>query len=160
VNFAKKNKLARKTKMPMVITTTASSPFEKVYLDIVGPLNVTDNSNKYILTFQDDLTKQSIAIPVPDQETNTVAKCFVTKIVCQYGLPIIIVTDQGTNFLSQVFKTTCKILKVTKIQTTAFHPQSNGALERSHRTLVEYLRSFINQEATNWDEFIPYATFT
>ena len=155
-----KNKLTRRTKAPMVITDTPTEPFEKCALDIVGPLPETSRRNKYILTFQDLLTKFSKAIPLENQEANTVAKEFVTRIICDYGIPQRVLTDQGTNFLSQVFKNVCKLLKIEKIQTTAYHPQSNGALERSHRTLAEYLRNFIEEDQTDWDEWLPYAMFT
>lgn len=155
-----RNKLSKRTKVPMIITDTPIEPFEKCALDIVGPLNQTENGNKYILTFQDCLTKFSKAIPLPNQEAVTVAKEFVTKIVCDHGIPKKILTDQGTNFLSEVFKGICKLLKISKLQTTAYHPESNGALERSHRTLAEYLRHYVNDEQNNWDEWLPYAMFT
>lgn len=59
------NKLSRKTKMPLKITDTSSKPFEKCALDIVGPLTMTVSGNKYVsLTFQDDFTKFSKAIPI------------------------------------------------------------------------------------------------
>ncbi|KAG5869808.1 hypothetical protein JTB14_037543 [Gonioctena quinquepunctata] len=143
----------------MTITTTSSRPFGKIFIDIVGPLNQTDNFNKFLLTFQDDLTKFSIAIPIPDQTANTVAYNSTTKIICQFGAPNFLVTDQGTNFLSQIFKETCRILEIKQIQCTSYHPQSDGSLERSHRTLVEYLRSYINKDMNNWHDFMPFATF-
>lgn len=158
--FCQKNKLKRKSKAPLVITDTASRPFEKCALDIVGPLTVTNNGNKYVLTFQDNLTKFSKAVPLPNQEAATVAKEFVIKIIFEHGIPDKVLTDQGTNFLSDMFKNMCKLLKIEKIQTTAYHPESNGALERSHRTLAEYLRHYINADQTDWDEWIPYAMFT
>jgi hypothetical protein len=158
--LCQKNKQSRKTKMPMVITTTASKPFEKCFLDIVGPLPETENGHKYILTFQDDLTKYIINIPMRNQEAVTVAHHFVTNIICIYGIPDMLVTDQGSNFLSDIFKSTCKFLKIKKIQTTSYHPESNGALERSHKVLEEYLRHFIKTSQTDWDNWIPYATFT
>ena len=158
--FCQKNKLSRKTKMPMQITTTASKPFERCFLDIVGPLPVTESGSKYILTFQDDLTKYLINISMKNQEASTVASHFVTDIICHYGLPEILITDQGSNFLSDLFKTTCKFLKIKKIQTTSYHPESNGALERSHRVLEEYLRNFIKESQEDWDNWIPFATFT
>ena len=157
--FCQKNKLSRKNKMPLVITDTPTKPFEKCALDIVGPLTITTSGNKYLLTFQDSLTKFSKAIPIPNQEANTISKQFVTKIVLEHGIPEKILTDQGTNFLSEIFKNTCKLLKINKIQTTAYHPESNGALERSHRTLAEYLRHYINEDQTDWDEWIPFAMF-
>ncbi|KAM0735324.1 Transposon Ty3-I Gag-Pol polyprotein [Formica fusca] len=158
--FCQKNKLKRKSKAPLVITDIASRPFEKCALDIVGPLTVTNNENKYVLTFQDNLTKFSKAVPLPNQEAATVAKEFVVKIIFEHGIPDKVLTDQGTNFLSDMFKNMCKLLKIEKIQTTAYHPESNGALERSHRTLAEYLRHYINADQTDWDEWIPYAMFT
>jgi len=79
--------------------------------------------------------------------------------VLEHGIPEKILTDQGTNFLSKIFKNTCKLLKIDKIQTTAYHPESNGALNRSHRTLAEDLRHYINKDQTDWDEWVPYAMF-
>jgi len=53
----------RTIKQPMVITTTAKKPFEKIFLDIVGPVDLSCKGNSYILTIQDDLSKYSIAVP-------------------------------------------------------------------------------------------------
>ena len=83
----------------------------------------------------------------------------VLNIVLKFGAPAQILTDQGTNFLSDLFKNTCKLLKIKKIQTTAFHPESNGGLERSHRVLAEYLRHYMREDQMNWDEWIPYAVY-
>jgi len=89
--------------------------------------------SKYLLIFQDSLTKFNKTIPIPNQEANTISKEFFTKIILEHGIPEKILTDQGTNFLSEIFKNTCKLLKINKIQMTAYHPESNGVLERSHR---------------------------
>ena len=51
------------------------------------------------------------------------------------------------------------MLKIKKIQSSAFHPESQGGLERSHRVLAEYLRHYVNEDQTNWDEWVPYATY-
>lgn len=71
--LCQKNKLSRKNKAPLVITDTPTKPFEKCALDIVGPLTVTTNGNKYLLTFQDSLTKFSKAMPIANQEANTIS---------------------------------------------------------------------------------------
>jgi hypothetical protein len=154
------NKTLRpKRKAPMETTSTARRPFEKCALDVVGPITETKSGNKYILTFQDDLTKFLVAIPIPQQDAETVAKEFVLNIVLKFGAPAQVLTDQGSNFLSDLFKSTCKLLKIRKIQTTAFHPESNGSLERCHRVLTEYLRHYVREDQTNWDEWIPYAVY-
>jgi hypothetical protein len=84
---------------------------------------------------------------------------FVEKIVLKFGIPQTILTDQGSNFLSDLLTNICKLLQIKKIKTTAYHPQSNGALECTHRVLIEYLRCFILEDQTNWDKWISYATF-
>jgi len=146
-------------KAPMEITTTAKQPFERCALDIVGPLTETTLGNKYILTFQDDLSKYLVAVPIPQQDAETVAKAFVLNIVLKFGAPGQILTDQGSNFLSDLFKNVCRLLRIKKVQTTAFRPESNGSLERSHRVLAEYLRHYVSEDQTDWDEWVPYAAY-
>jgi len=69
------NKTLRpKRKAPMEITTTAKHPFEKCALDIVSPMTEMISGNKYILTFQDVLTKFIVAILIPQQDAETLAK--------------------------------------------------------------------------------------
>jgi hypothetical protein len=154
------NKILRpKVKAPMEITSTAKHPFEKCALDIVGPMTETESGNKYILTFQDDLRKFLVAIPIPQQDAETVAKEFVLEIVLKFGAPAQILTDRGANFLSELFKNTCRLLKIKKVQTTAFRPEANGGLERSHRVLAEYLRHYVTEDQTDWVKWVPYAVY-
>jgi transposase InsO family protein len=150
----------RKKKSPMEITTTAEFPFDKCCLDIVGPLPKTENGNKYILTFQDDVSKYVIGFPIRQQEAETTAKEFVSHVILKHGALRTVLTDQGANFLSDVFRNTCKLLRIKKIQSTAFHPESNGGPERSHHVLAEYLRHYIKEDQMNWDEWVQFAMFT
>ena len=73
-----------------------------------------------------------MAIPIEHQGTVTIAKAFVEEVILKFGIPQMILTDQGSNFMSEVFTNICKLLKIKKIKRTAYHPQSNGALERTH----------------------------
>jgi len=66
-------------------------------------------------------------------------------------------TDQDSNFVGEVFKNTCKLLKLKKIQSTAFHPESQGSIETSHQVLAEYLPHYVKEDQTNWDEWVPFA---
>lgn len=116
-----------------------------------------DKGNRYILTFQDDLTKFVVAEPIPMQDAETAARAFVRNIVLKFGIPEVVLTDQGSNFLSQLFQNTCKLLRIKRIHTTAFHPESNGGIERGHRVLIEYLRHYVTEDQRDWDDWIPYA---
>ena len=152
-------KIKRKTCMPMAITSTATTTFEKICLDIVGPLPITENGNKYILTVQDDLSKFICAFPLQDQETETIAKVFTEKFICIFGVPKSVLTDNGSNFVSKLFHSVCKLFNIKKINISAYHPESNGSLERTHRTLKEFLRAEIEHENKDWDLLLPYGCF-
>ena len=99
-----------------------------------------------------------VATPINQQDATTLAKSFVSQIVLKYGASSIVQTDQGTNFVSELFRNTSKLLRVKKIQSTAFHPELQGGIDRSHRVLAEYLRHYVKQDQTDWDEWIPFAT--
>lgn len=57
-------------------------------------------------------------------------------------------------------KETAKLFKIKRIRTTAYHPQTNGGLERSHMTLADYLKHFVNENQTNWDDWVDFAMFS
>lgn len=88
---------------------TAKTPSEKCALGIVGQTTVTDRGNRYIYTFHDDLTKLMAAAPITMQDAETVAREFVHNIAVKFGTPDVILTDQGSNFLSELFERTCKL---------------------------------------------------
>lgn len=142
----------------MEITSTSHQPFEKLALDIVGPLPLTFNGKKYILTMQDDLTKFSYAIPLESHETKLIAD-ELTNFISLFGIPQTILTDQGTEFNSNLIKELTRLFKIKHLTTTAYHPQTNGALERSHSTLKDYIKHFINSNQTDWDDYVPLAMF-
>jgi hypothetical protein len=145
-------------KAPFQETHTQFQPWDKLYLDIVGPLPVTEECHKYILTRQDNLSKYLLAIPMIAQ-TAEVSLTFLRYVVLQYGITYSIVTDQGSQFMGDIFKRLCKPLKVHKLNTTAYRPQSNGALEITHKTMTEYLRCFCNPRNNDWDKWLPFACF-
>jgi hypothetical protein len=135
--------LKPKRKAPMEITSVANHPFD----------------NRYIPTFQDDLSKYVVATPISQHDAETVARVFVLQVVLKYGTPSIVHTDQGANFVNEVFKNTCKLLKIKKIQSTVFHLESQGSIERRHRVLTEYLQHYVKEDQTNWDEWVHFAAY-
>jgi len=114
-------------KAPMEITTTAENHFDKCYLDIRGCLPVTQGKKKYTLTFQDDLSKYVGAVLIGQQNAETLVTALVANIMLKYGTHRILQTDQSADFVSEVFWNTCMIHKIKKIQSTEFHPESQGS---------------------------------
>jgi transposase InsO family protein len=155
-----KNKMTQcHTRLPLTITDTPSTVFEKCTIDIVGPLNLSTLGNRYILTVQDELSKFLIAVPMGEQTAEDVAKAFVDNVILIYGIPQVILSDCGSQFLSETFKGICKLLGIKRMQTTSWHPQSNGSNERSHKGLIEYIRNYVCADLNNWDHWVKYATF-
>lgn len=105
------------------------------------------------------ITKYAIAIPIRDCSALTTAKAFVHNIILKFGFPEEIVTDNGTNFISQTMNEVTKLFRIKKTLTTPYHPQSNQ-VERYHRSLGNYLKAFVKEEPIFWDEYLDYATFS
>lgn len=136
-----KNKVNKpKTRMPMRITDTPKKAFDKIQVDIVGPLPISNKGNRYLLTIQCNLTKYSDAIHILTIDSVTIALALAEQFISRFGCPRSIHTDQGT---SNIMKTFCQIFKIQQIKSTAFHPQSLGSLERAHRVFIEYLKKFL-----------------
>lgn len=149
----------RQIKEPMEITTTATSAFNNISLDIMGPLDVDDYHNKYILTLQCNLSKFVEAYPMQCKDAVTVARNFVNNYILRYGIPSEILTDQGTEFISSVFSEICSLLKITKLHSTAYHHQTLGSLENTHKSLGAFLRIQCQENRSNWSTWLPYWCF-
>lgn len=153
-------KLVRvKTKQPMVLTDTPDAAFDKVSMDIMGPLPVTQIGNAYILTIQDLLTKYSLAIPLRHADAINIANAFTDELICVFGAPKSILTDQGSHFLNSLTRKIAQKFRIKHFKTTAYRPQSNGSVERSHHVLWEYLRQYVDKN-NEWDQYLKLASFS
>ena len=122
----------------MVDTDTPTTAFRKISMDNVGPLPGTMPGNLNILTIRDNFTRYSLAIPLSNHQSGTIEDAFVNKFICIFGSPEGVLSDQSRDFLSNLLNISAKRFRIKQFRTTAFHPQSNGSLERSHLILGEY----------------------
>ena len=133
-----RHKSLKRNKAPLLPIYTGS-PFERVAMDIVGPMPRTARGNRYILTVVDHFTKHVEAYPLPDQEAASIARVFLNEFVSRLGVPYVVHTDQGANFESALLKELCKVLGIAKTRTTPYHPQCDGQVERMNRVIIELL---------------------
>lgn len=145
-----------KTKQPMCISDTPGTTFDKVALDIVGPLPRTREGHEFILTMQDQLSKFCLAVPLQNALATTTADALIKKLICIFGAPRVIITDQGRNFMSKLMEQVARRFRIKRLRTTAFHPQANGSLERSHHALAEYLKQYASTDE-EWDTWLDLA---
>lgn len=155
-----KQKYTKIHKEPLSITTTASSSFEKLFLDIVGPIDRDDSGFCYILTLQCELSKYVEAYPLKTKTTTEVAKIFADNFILRYGIPTEIASDRGTEFVSKVISELCNLLNIKQTIASAYHHQSIGALESTHKVLGSYLRIQTNNHPSSWSSWLPYWSFS
>ena len=153
------NKLRTRKKEPMYLTETPNGTFVELVIDTIGPFNTTIEGFRYALTVICNLSKFLIIIPIKNKEANTIAQSLIENCILPYGLPKVILSDRGTEYANSIFKEICLILDITHNMSTAYHHETLGVIERSHRTLNNYLRCYINDNQNNWDIFVKYFAF-
>lgn len=116
---------------------------EHVHIDVVGPLPISENA-RFIITMIDRFTRWPEAYPVADASAETTARTFYDGWISRYGTPATITTDQGRNFESKLFTNLARLMGIKKIHTTSYHPQSNGLVERWHRSMKAALMARCN----------------
>lgn len=151
-----RNKKIRYTKEKLQITDTPTTSFQVVTMDTVGPLRPA-KQYRYILTVQCELTKYVQAIPIETKEAKSIAHALVENIILKFGTFKTIKTDMGTEFVNQIFRNICEILKIQHVTSTPYHHETLGTIERNHRTMNEYLLAFTH--GYDWDEWLPYYIF-
>jgi hypothetical protein len=132
----------------------SSYPFALIHIDVIGPLTCTQDGNRYLIVIIDHFSKFVEAIAVKDFTALTTAKFIINQIICRYGTPSSICSDLGVNFEAELFKYLCELLKIKKLRSTAYHPQTNGEVERVNRTLKQLLKCYVNEQQNNWDQFV------
>ena len=134
------------------------TPFKKISMDIVGPLPRTHKGNRFVLTVVDFSTRYPEAFALRSQTAEEVANALILMF-SRVGIPDEIVSDQGTNFMSELMKQLCNCLNINKIRATPYHPQTSGLVERWNGSLKSMLRKFVHNEPKTWDEMLPYVLF-
>uniref|UniRef100_A0AAY4AYL3 Gypsy retrotransposon integrase-like protein 1 n=1 Tax=Denticeps clupeoides TaxID=299321 RepID=A0AAY4AYL3_9TELE len=143
---------------PLCPVPVLTEPFSKIILDCVGPLPRTKTGFKYLLTIMCSATRFPEAVPLRSLKAKNIVRALVT-FFSTFGLPKLVQTDQGSNFLSRLFKQVLEELQIKHLVSSAYHPQSQGALERFHQTLKSMLRTYCLASAKEWDEGLPLLLF-
>ncbi|XP_036146770.1 uncharacterized protein K02A2.6-like [Monomorium pharaonis] len=149
---AKKGPLG-KGKSPMEIYNVGA-PFERIQVDILGPLPTSSFGNKYLLVVVDCFSKWPEDIPLKNKRASTVARSLVDQVFSRHGILLELHTDQRRNFECHLFKEMTLLLGIRKSRTTPLHPQSDGQVERQHRSILNYLAKFISENQKDWDRWI------
>ena len=134
--------------------------FNTVDADILDPLTKgVKTKSKYVLAMTDFFTKIVVAVPLRDNTAPCVASELVEHWVLRFGVPDVLHTDQGSNFNSELMKQVRQLLQIDKSQTTSYHPQGNGQVERFNRLIADTFSKHCAANPRTWDLVLPYVTF-
>jgi transposase InsO family protein len=138
---------------------TPEGPFQMIGIDFCGPFKRTPRDNQYVLCITDYFTRWVNAIALPDCSAQTTAQAIFNEYICRYGVPLSILSDQGTHFRNQLMDSMAKLIGYNHIFSTVYHPQSNGMVERFNATFVPQLAKLHDRESNNWDEYLSPVVF-
>ena len=135
------------------------SAFATWGIDWVGPLVMTANGNRYIITAIDFATSKAYARPYPER-SGTAAVDLVKHIIYECGKPTEILTDNGEEFRGSEFESFLTRYKINHSYTSPGHPQTNGKVERLNHELTQRLQRISAEEGhqrEKWDNYLPQA---
>jgi len=127
--------------------------FSHIHVDLVGPL-LNSNGFTHIFTMIDRTSRWMEAVPLVQTTAAACAKVLLSHWISRFGVPQILTSDRGSQFTSNVWFELCRMLNIRHRQTTAYHPEANGLVERLHRRLKDALKS--RAAAANWSEEIHW----
>jgi transposase InsO family protein len=128
--------------------------FSHVHVDLVRPLPASEEGYLYIMTMVDRTTRWLEAVPLRSMSASSCVEAFLSSWVARFGVPETLTSDRGTQFASASWTSFCSRLGTRHVMTTAYHPQANGLVERSHRQLKDALRA--REAGVDWPAHLPW----
>ena len=143
---------------PLIPLPVVAEPFSRIAMDIIGPLPRSSSGNWYVLVLCNYATCYPEVLSLRSIDAKHVAEQLIT-VFSRVGMPCEILTDQGSNFTSQLLAELYRLLHIHAIRTSPYHPQTDGMVDRFNQTLKAMLRKTIDEEGKDWDKLIPYLLF-
>lgn len=154
----KKDQWTRKLGLMHPLTPT-TRPFQRVGIDTLGPFRKSFNGNQKIIVATDYHSRYAIVLPVRKENSEVIASMIIHEIILKYGAPSIILTDRGKSFQTDLIKQVYAEFGVNHVTSTAYHPQTNGLVERFNKTLSTMLSMYVRRDHRDWDKYLAHAVF-
>ncbi len=133
-------------------------PFERIGMDLIGPLERSARGHRFALVLVDYATRYPEAVALRNISAKSVAEALFSMI-SRVGIPKEILTDQGMAFMSRTIRELYELLGIKLIRTSVYHPQTDGLVEQFNRTLKTMIRKFVHEDAKNWDKWLEPLLF-
>ena len=146
------SKVSRHVRLPLTVRTPPDHRFYSIHVDLVGPLPISEGM-RYLFTIVDRYSRWVEAVPLPTMSAEDCASALIRCWISRFGVPGDITTDQGRQFTGNLWKELHRIMGIKSLRTTAYHPQTNGMVERFHRVLKERLMA--RDPTGKWMSHLP-----
>ena len=125
----------------------------------IAVLPISTKGNKYLFVIMEYLTKWCITAALPSFDTTHITNTLLFEVVLKYSTPRRLITDNRANFISEAMNAVCQRLNIARSLTSVEFPQADGLVERMNRTLKVSLASYVEENPSKWDEYLPFVTF-
>ena len=150
----------RRARVPIVHYGKTERILDRVHMDLTGSLKKTKEGHSYILVIKDFLSKYVWLILLRDKTMEEVAVAVVNDFICQAGIPKMVVSGRGNEFVNKIMKRVAKILNIMKVSTTPYNPRADGFVENHNKTLKDQLYHYIDTlKQDDWDVYLPVVQF-
>jgi transposase InsO family protein len=144
---------------PLQEYPTPNAPFETIAIDLLA-LPQSHQGSKYLLTVVDHFSRFLVGIPLKTKSADEVAHKLITKFICPYTCPLIIISDNGTEFKNQILQKISEFYGIKRTFITPYHPAANGLNERANQKILQVLRTTVSKMPTAWEDWIDMAIAT
>lgn len=139
---------------PMATAYVADRPFQKIFVDLLGPYPRSSNNKTVILVVLDQLTKFVLLKTFPKANASKIIDYLKNEIFHVYGVAEVVHTDNGSQFVSREFQSLLSEFGIRHFKTAVYSPQSNAS-ERVNRSILSAIRAYVKSKHTLWDKFLP-----
>ena len=146
-----KTRNLQQQKTPLQQTNIPPYPWACVQVDLQGPFKPSLSGNIYIATFIDVYSGWIEAFPIPDKSAQSITSILIDEIITRHSCPLMIVTDNGKEFVNKIFAETLENLNIKHVRTSVYSPSSNPMVERSHATLNSIIAKRMKENIDLWD---------
>lgn len=148
-----------KTQAPTLKQIKVSQPMEVVGMDLIGPLAMTKSGSQYVLTIVDYFTKYVLLFPLPRKDGTGVNNC-IKQYISILGAPKRLISDQGKEFCNKINNDFCQQMGIKRCVSSAYHPQTNGLVERVNGMVKRRVSKLLVDRGKNWDESLHDIIFS
>lgn len=151
-------KFSQRKKQGLLKSTEVTAPGEMMGIDLMGPLPVSVRGNQFCLVLVDYYSKWVELFPLRRATATAIARCLVRDVFSRFGCPRALLSDNGPQFIGEVYEEVCSLFGIKRKFTSPYHPQTN-LTERVNRTLGRMIASYVGQRHGAWDAHLEALAF-